>query len=80
MAGNSHGGGLGKPKTKVKVESEIKNGVFVRRRERRDYLGSKRGVKSGVAPIITEESSRFLAGVTSGFLLDLHTHTHRRAS
>lgn len=46
------------------------------RRGRSLYLGSKRGVMSGVAPISAEESSRVLAGVTSGLLLDLHTHTH----
>lgn len=53
-------------------------GGLNRRRERLDYLGSKRGVKRGVAPI-TEESRGFLAGVTIGFLLELHTQTHVRA-
>ena len=41
------------------------------------HLGSKRGVMSGVAPIIIEESSMLLAGVTKFFLVDLrHTHTN----
>lgn len=34
------------------------------------YLGSKRGVISGVAPMI-EDSSKLLAGVIRGFLVDL---------
>lgn len=41
-------------------------------------LGSKRGVKSGVAPIIREESIMFLAGVTRGRLLDLHPELESR--
>lgn len=36
------------------------------------YLGSKRGVTRGVGPIIKEESSMVLAGVTKGFLVDLN--------
>lgn len=36
------------------------------------YLGSKRGVMRGVGPIIKEESSMLLAGVTNGFLVDLN--------
>lgn len=36
------------------------------------YLGSKRGVMRGVGPIIKEESSILLAGVTNGFLVDLN--------
>ena len=39
------------------------------------YLGSKRGVTRGVAPII-EQSSILLAGVTSGFLDDLNSGKH----
>ncbi len=38
------------------------------------YLGSKRGVTRGVGPIIKEESSTLLAGVTNGFLDDLNPH------
>lgn len=37
----------------------------------RVYLGSKRGVMRGVDPTNKEQSIMFLAGVTSGFLLDL---------
>ena len=49
------------------------------------HLGSKRGVMRGVASIIIEESSMFLAGVNKFFLVDLKrtdtdtdtdTHTH----
>lgn len=36
------------------------------------HLGSKRGVMRGVGPIIREESSMLLAGVTKGFLVDLN--------
>ena len=39
------------------------------------HLGSKRGVTRGVAPII-EQSSILLAGVTSGFLVDLNSGKH----
>lgn len=35
------------------------------------HLESKRGVMSGVGPIIKEESIILLAGVTNAFLLDL---------
>lgn len=45
--------------------------------ERCEDLGSKRGVISGVAPIIREESIMFRAGVTSGLLLDLHPELER---
>lgn len=43
------------------------------------YLGSKRGVMRGVDPSSKEQSIMFLAGVTSGFLLDLQysTNHHR---
>lgn len=41
------------------------------------YLGSKRGVISGVEPTSKEQSIMFLAGVTSGFLLDLQRAANR---